>query len=157
MLQRWRARWDGMLASRRFSQQRARLAVDGGCTIVAYHGVAPRSSGRLNTKTISSALFEQHLRLLCRYATPIRLREAEIGSHASGRLRVALTFDDGLASVARYGVSPSSSSDSYISASASCSSDAPLSSGGSVTFFFTVDGEPKFEGPTKIDGSLLSL
>lgn len=102
MLQRWRARWDGMLASRRFSQQRARLAVDGGCTIVAYHGVAPRSSGRLNTKTISSALFEQHLRLLCQYATPIRLREAEIGTHASGRLRVALTFDDGLASVARY-------------------------------------------------------
>jgi len=65
--------------------------------VLMYHGVNSTGDTSINGRHISSIRFEQHLRYLKKNFEVISLSDAQnaIGTKASGKPRVVITFDDG--------------------------------------------------------------
>jgi len=66
-----------------------------GGRIIVYHGVDATGSLEHNTRFVSEATLEQHLRSFRRHFEVVSLADYAAGRRAPDRLTIAITFDDG--------------------------------------------------------------
>ena len=67
-----------------------------GLRILVYHGICDDTPWRFNSRYLSVAQFEEHLKLISRWYHPVSLKDMVSGNLHAGKLNVLLTFDDGL-------------------------------------------------------------
>jgi|GEM_PF-1720874 len=67
-----------------------------GLRILVYHGICDDQPWRFNSRYLSGAQFEEHLKLISRFYHPVSLKDVVGGNLPVDKLNVLLTFDDGL-------------------------------------------------------------
>lgn len=67
-----------------------------GLRILVYHGICKDQPSLFNSRYLSEAQFEEHLKLIRRLYHPVSLKDVLNGNLSVDKLNVLLTFDDGL-------------------------------------------------------------
>ena len=90
-----RLRWASMQKTFALGKGAGLLRDRPGLRILNYHGVVPPPLRRIHARFVTTPQFEEHIVYLKTHFQVISLDQAFAGEYDSGRMAVALTFDDG--------------------------------------------------------------